>query len=363
MLTGTQKHDLSTYIEHKLQEMYSTRHVVAYTRHHTQYALYVSTVMRGELLWSVHLHIVTQRHHMQHLSHTKCTLCRLPITHTHAHADRPILFLRTWYICVKLSHLLPSMNLSWHRSLFTPWGILVATPIGHIVLLVNPVKYIRVPHDLCVIGLIGEVSSQSMHMATKHGSTNTMMTRILGSLLTTWSKIQHIEGPPLLQAYQEYAVSRNPYGMTMHILTNQESLHRQWDPWTGDRVLWPSPPLLYQIAHQYSLNVHISHMLLPSPNLSPVLCWYITEFVGSWRASPDAAPSVAFFNTPKPLQMKGCFVGITHWSIMYGYPKHRRYVTSINEDQHRKFTSQAAIMQQVFGAIFTSLAILIIQDY
>ena len=79
---------------------------------------------------------------------------------------------------------------------------------------VNPVKYMRVPHNLCVIGLKGEFSSQSMHMATKHGATNTMMTRILGCLLTTWYKVQHTEGPPLLLAYQEYAVPRRPYGMT-----------------------------------------------------------------------------------------------------------------------------------------------------
>ena len=81
-VTGSQKHDLSTYIEHKLQEMYSTQHGVTYACRHTQYALYASTVMRGELLWSVHLQTVTQRHHIQHLSDAKCTLCRLPITHT-----------------------------------------------------------------------------------------------------------------------------------------------------------------------------------------------------------------------------------------------------------------------------------------
>ena len=98
-----------------------------------------------------------------------------------------------------------------------------------------------------------------------------MMTHILGSLLTTWYKIQHVEGPPLLPAYQDYAVPRNPYGMTAHILTNPESLHRHWDPWTGDTVLCPSPPLSYQIAHEYSVNVRIRHMFLPSPYLSPIL--------------------------------------------------------------------------------------------
>ena len=136
-ITSTQKHDLLTYMEHKLQQMYCTRHGVAYAHHHTQYALYANTVMRGELIWSVHLHTITQRHHIQHPSDTKCTLCRLSITHTHAHADCPLLFLRTWYIYVKLSHLLPSLDASWHRSLPTPCGILVATPTGCIVLSVN----------------------------------------------------------------------------------------------------------------------------------------------------------------------------------------------------------------------------------
>ena len=218
------------YIECKLREMYCTQHGLTYARSHTQYALYANTVMRGELLWSVHLHTVTQRYHTQHLSDTKCTLCKLPITHTHAQADSPLLFLRTWFLYIKLSHLLPSLNPSWHQSLPTPWGTLIATPMGHLVLSVKPVKYLRIPHDLCVINLTGEVSSRPMHEAAEHGATNTMMTRVLGSLLTTWYEVQHIEGPPLLLVYQEYAVPRNPYGMTSHILTNPESPHRQWNP-------------------------------------------------------------------------------------------------------------------------------------
>ena len=189
-LASTQKHDLSTYIEHKLREMYCARHGVTLACSHTQYALYANTVMRAELLWSVHLHTVTQRHHIQHLPEAKCTLCKLPITNTHAQADRP-LFLRTWYIYIKRGHFLPSLNASWHKSLPTPRGTLIATPIGHIVFLVNPDGCMRVSHDLRVIGVTGEVSSLSMHMATKHGATNTMMTRNLGFFLTTWYKVQH----------------------------------------------------------------------------------------------------------------------------------------------------------------------------
>ena len=92
-------------------------------------------------------------------------------------------------------------------------------------------------------------------------------------------------------------------------------------------MLWPSPPLLYKIAHQYSGNVHIPHMLLPSPDLCPVLYWYVTEFVGNWPATLVGIPSVAFVDTSKPLQMKGCFVGIICWSMMYRYLEHRRYLT------------------------------------
>ena len=155
----------------------------------------------------------------------------------------------------------------------------------------------------------------------------------------------------------------NPYGMTPHILTDWESLHRQWNPWTGDTILWPSPPLLYQVAYQYSVNACLPHMFLPSPDISPVLYWYVTEFIGHWPATRVGIPSVAFVDTPKPLQVQGCFVGITYWSMMYGYLEHRRYLTCINQDQHRKFTSQAAIMQQVFRVIFASLAIPVVPDY
>ena len=176
--------------------------------------------MRGELLWSVHLHTVTQRHHVQHVSDIKCTLCKLPITEAHAQADCPLLFLRTWFLCIKRSYLLPVLNPSWQKCLPAPWGTLLATPTGHLFLMVNPIKYMRMPHDLCVIKLTGEVSSQSMHQAAEHGATNTMMTRVLGSLLTTWYKVQHVEGPPVLAVNQEFAVPRNAYGMTSHILTN-----------------------------------------------------------------------------------------------------------------------------------------------
>ena len=190
-----------------------------------------------------------------------------------------------------------------------------------------------------------------------------MMTQVLGSLLTTWYKVQPIEGPPLLPVYQEYKVPRNPYGMTSHILTNPESVHRQWNPWTRDTILWPYPPLLYQVAHRYSVNACLPHMFLPSPHLSPVLYWYVTEFIEHWPLTPVGIPSVAFAGTPKPLQLKGCFIGITYWSMIYAYPEHRRYLTCINQDQHRKFTTQAAVMQQVFRAIFASFTIPVVQDY
>ena len=217
---GTQKHDLSMYIERKLQEMYCTQHGVTYAHSHTQYALYANIVMRGELLWLVHLHTITQRHHMQHLSDTKCTLCKLPIT-THmlqqtAHSSS----------CEHGSCTSSILESVMAQKRVTPWGTLIATPMGHLVLSVNPVKYMRIPHDLCVINLTGEVSSRSMHQAAEHGATNTMMPQVLGSLLTTWYKVQHMEGPPLLPVYLDYAVPRNPYGMTSHILTNPESLHR-----------------------------------------------------------------------------------------------------------------------------------------
>ena len=65
----------------------------------------------------------------------------------------------------------------------------------------------------------------------------------------------------------------------------------------------------------------------------------------------------------KAIATERVFVGITYWSMMYGYPEHRRYLTCINQDEHRKFTSQAAVMQQVFRAIFASLAISVVQDY
>ena len=165
-VTGTQKHDLSMYIERKLREIYCTQYGVTCARNHTQYALYANIVMRGELLWSVHLHTVTQRHHMQHLSETRCTVCKLPITHAHTQADCPLLFLRTWFLYIKLSHLLPALNPSWHTCLPTPLGTLIATPAGHL--------------NLCVISLTGEVSSQSMHQAAEHGATNTMMTLVPG---------------------------------------------------------------------------------------------------------------------------------------------------------------------------------------
>ena len=209
-VTGTQKHDLSKYIERKLREMYCTQHGVSCAHNHTRYALYANIVMMGEFLWSVHLHTVTQRHHMQHLTDTKCTICKLPITRTHAPADCPLLFLRTWYLYVKLSHLLRALNPTWNTCLPTPWGTLVVTPMGYLVFTVHPVGYLRIPHDLCTVSLIGEVSSQSMHHAKKHGATHTMMIRVLGSLLTTWHKVQHVEGPPLLPVHQEYAVPCNP---------------------------------------------------------------------------------------------------------------------------------------------------------
>ena len=215
-----------------------------------------------------------------HATTVKCTLCKLPITHTHAQANCPLFFLQTWFLYIKLSHLLPALNPSWHKCLPTPWGTLIATPAGHLVVTDNPGKYMRIPHDLCEISLPGEISSQSMHQAAEHGATNTMMTRVLGSLLTTWYKVQHVDGPPLLPVHQEYAVSRNSYGMTSHILTNPESLHGNWTPWTGDTVLWPSPPLLYQVAHQYSVNASLPHMFLPSPELSSILYWYVTKFTG-----------------------------------------------------------------------------------
>ena len=122
-----------------------------------------------------------------------CTLCKLPITQAHAQADCPLLFLITWFLCIKLSHLLPVLNPSWHKCLPTPWGTLLATPTGHLVSTVNPIKYMRMPHDLCIINLTGEVSSHSMHQAAEHGASNTMMTRVLGFLLTTWYKVQHIK--------------------------------------------------------------------------------------------------------------------------------------------------------------------------
>ena len=64
----------------------------------------------------------------------------------------------------------------------------------------------------------------------------------------------------------------NPHGMTSHILTNPESLHRQWNPWTGDTVLWPSPPLKYQVGQQYSVRAFTSYVFAVSrPLPSPIL--------------------------------------------------------------------------------------------
>ena len=331
-MTGTQKHDLSKYIERKPREMYCTQLGVSYARNHTQYALYANTVMKGELLWSVHLHAVTQRHHMQHPSDTKCTICKLPITHTHAQAGCPLLFLRTWYLYVKLTHLLPALNPSWRTCLPTPWGTLIVTPVGHLVFTVNPITYMRIPHDLCAISLTGKVSCQSMHHAQRHGATHTMMVRVLGSLLTTWHKVQHVEGPPLLPVHRKYAVPRNPYGMTTHILTNPESLQGKWKPWTGGTILWPSPLLLFQVAHQYSLNASLPHIFLPSLDLSSVLHWYVTKFTGHWPETPVGVPSVAFVDTPKPIRLQGCITGIIYWSVKYGYLEHCRYLTCINQE-------------------------------
>ena len=50
----------------------------------------------------------------------------------------------------------------------------------------------------------------------------------------------------------------------------------------GDTALWPSPPLLYQVTQQFSLNASLPHMFLPSPDLSSVLYWYVTSFTGHW---------------------------------------------------------------------------------
>ena len=195
-----------------------------------------------------------------------------------------------------------------------------------------------------------------MHRAEKHGATHTMMIRVLGSLLTTWHKVQYVEGSPLLPVYQEYAVPRNPYSMSAHILTNPESLPGKWTQWTGDTVLWPSPPLLYQVAQQFSLNASLPHMFLPSPDLSSVLYWYVTSFTGHWPETPASIPSVAFVDTPKPIRRQGCITGVIYWSVKYGYSEHHRYLTCINQDRHRTFIPQAAVMQHVFKAVFASLA-------
>ena len=71
-------------------------------------------------------------------------------------------------------------------------------------------------------------------------------------------------------------------------------------------------------------------------------------------------------DTLEPLKLQGCFTGITYWSLMYGCPEHRRYLTCINQDQHRTFTPHAVVMQHVFRAIFASLAMPVVevhQDY
>ena len=225
------------------------------------------------------------------------------------------------------------------------------------------VGYLRTPHDLCTVSLRGEVSSQSIHHAEKHGATHMMMIRVLGSLLTTWYKVQHVEGPPLLPVHQEYAVPRNLYGMSTHILTNPESLPGKWKQWTGDTILWPSPPLLYQVAQQFSLNASLPHIFLPSPDLSSVLYWFVTNFTGHWPATPVGIPSVAFVDTPKPIRLQGCITGVIYWSMKYGYSEHHRYLTCVNQDRHRTFIPQAAVMQHVFKAVFASLAMPVVQEY
>ena len=174
---------------------------------------------------------------------------------------------------------------------------------------------------------------------------------------------KEMEGPPLLPAHQEYAVPRNPYGMSAHILTNPENLLGKWTPWTGDTILWPSPPLLYQLAQRFHMSASLPHMFLPSSDLSPVLYWYITSYTGHWPNTPIGIPSVAFVDTPNPIRLQGCFTGVMHWLVKYGHVEHHRYLACINQDKHRSFISQAAVMHHVFKAIFASLAMPVAQEY
>ena len=108
------------YIQRKLREMYCTQYEVTYAHNHTQYALYANTVMRSE--WSLHLRTMTQRHHMQHVSDTKCTLCKLPTSHEACPSRLPTPLPPKWFLYIKNSHLLPPLNPSWHKSLPIPLG-------------------------------------------------------------------------------------------------------------------------------------------------------------------------------------------------------------------------------------------------
>ena len=123
------------------------------------------------------------------------------------------------------------------------------------------------------------------------------------------------------------------------------------------------PPLLYQVAHQLSVNASLPHIFLPSPDLSSVLYWYVTNFTGHWPETPVGVPSVAFVDTPKPIRLQGCITGIIYWFVKYGHPEHYRYLTCINHERHRTFISHAAVMQHVFKAVFASLAMPMVQEY
>ena len=257
----------------------------------------------------------------------------------HALSDCPFFSFKIWYLYIKISLLIPSLNPAWHRCIPTPWGVIVRTQRGVLLIIQDSSVYMNFRYDSFRFTLTEEVTTQAVRTANEHGATQVMLACLLGSLLTTWHKIDHINCVPILPDYPDFVMPRNPYGMVAHILTHPERMPDEWIPWDADVIVWPSPPLLYQLSHAFSLNVSLPHLRMSAPDLSPTLYWYMTQITGKWPETSVGTPSVAFLDAPKPLRLEGIFQGMKYWELEYGYPEHTRFLLCLNKDTNRSFVS------------------------